>query len=636
MTMTDRLEGLDMQQSLKQIDELKYFLATAPVNWQPGQAIRRYYLNDDLGYISCVFWENIFYITGTDIVKVCMYRMMLFGRVVIQKKKFEEGIFSDLRSLKLGEHAVLEQPKSRFLDFLFKNMCVKTQKKQKVFYWFSVPHDKLISDALERDLKRETTNQMQSMTTRPIKEPALSFRYDKSINSSLFDQVRQYFKQRSLMSFESARLNQQMDRNPKMITTNLPFFRDSTGAPFSAPALIENNRNETLNENINQAESSSAMSYSTGNTPVVLYSNGNTPAAINSHYNLSSLNDSKSTSAEEPAQPPMQVIPPMVDPQTGYFHGVPFYITNMIGDYMDKPGENYSSSSAYGRTTSNMSISHTNLQDSSAMPQLDSHDPSRTCSCRLPGVIGINENTSRSSSTSSSNSKSSSGSHCINTDSSGPHTAGPPSPSAQPPVPTLSEDGSVASENSPSNSCNTSRSDNDYTSTPDDDEFNRTLLASAQLHHSTGSSGSNYHPYDNTHDTSIAFTNTSTGTNNNNTDTALHTIKSTLTTERDFDESSNTSSTNDSTTVDNDVASFKTTSMQMDLVTDFLGMDDEFYSTFMEPFDASRYFLSPVDRLKSGFYISPQSMQPDYKEKKELPKSILRQRRKKYMKKSIR
>lgn len=100
-------------------------------------------------------------------------------------KKFEEGIFSDLRNLKSGTDASLEEPKSGFLDFLYKNNCIRTQKKQKVFYWYSVPHDRLFLDALERDLKREKMG--QEATTVAVNEPALSFEFDSS--QSLFEQL---------------------------------------------------------------------------------------------------------------------------------------------------------------------------------------------------------------------------------------------------------------------------------------------------------------------------------------------------------------------------------------------------------------------------------------------------------------
>ena len=59
---------------------------------------------------------------------------------------------------------------SPFLDLLFKYQCIRTQKKQKVFYWFSVPHDRLFLDALERDLKREKMG--TEPTTHIAGEPA--------------------------------------------------------------------------------------------------------------------------------------------------------------------------------------------------------------------------------------------------------------------------------------------------------------------------------------------------------------------------------------------------------------------------------------------------------------------------------
>lgn len=184
--------GKELEESLRLTEDLKFFLATAPVNWQENQIIRRYYLNNDQGFVSCVFWNNLYYITGTDIVKCCLYRMQKFGREVVQKKKFEEGIFSDLRNLKCGVDATLEPPKSEFLSFLFRNLCLKTQKKQKVFFWFSVPHDKLFADALERDLKRESLE--QASTTTAIADPAVSFNYDMLSSKSLNEQLAKYLQ----------------------------------------------------------------------------------------------------------------------------------------------------------------------------------------------------------------------------------------------------------------------------------------------------------------------------------------------------------------------------------------------------------------------------------------------------------
>ncbi|KAI9805138.1 MAG: hypothetical protein M1825_000972 [Sarcosagium campestre] len=174
----------DAQVALQQVDNLKYFLISAPVDWTPDQYIRRFLLPTG-EYVSCVLWNNLFHISGTDIVRCLSFRFQAFGRPVKNSKKFEEGIFSDLRNLKSGTDASLEEPKSGFLDFLYKNNCIRTQKKQKVFYWYSVPHDRLFLDALERDLKREKMN--QEATTVAVNEPALSFEFDSS--QSLFEQL---------------------------------------------------------------------------------------------------------------------------------------------------------------------------------------------------------------------------------------------------------------------------------------------------------------------------------------------------------------------------------------------------------------------------------------------------------------
>ncbi|KAB5558271.1 STE like transcription factor-domain-containing protein [Coniochaeta sp. 2T2.1] len=174
----------DAQVALQQVDNLKYFLISAPVDWVPDQYIRRFLLPTG-EYVSCVLWNNLFHISGTDIVRCLAFRFQAFGRPVKNSKKFEEGIFSDLRNLKSGSDASLEEPKSPFLDFLYKNNCIRTQKKQKVFYWYSVPHDRLFLDALERDLKREKSG--QEATTMAISEPALSFQYDST--QSLYEQL---------------------------------------------------------------------------------------------------------------------------------------------------------------------------------------------------------------------------------------------------------------------------------------------------------------------------------------------------------------------------------------------------------------------------------------------------------------
>ncbi|KAI5169666.1 transcription factor STE12 [Pancytospora epiphaga] len=136
--------------------ELYDFLVNAPKSFRESERIRKFQLKNG-DYIHCVLWNFHFYITGTDIVKILIWRFQNAGRSIGAIKKFEEGIFSDLRNLKPGVDATLEGPRTKFLEFLYKNGCIRTQKKQKVFYWYSVPHDELFCDALERDLRRDTS-----------------------------------------------------------------------------------------------------------------------------------------------------------------------------------------------------------------------------------------------------------------------------------------------------------------------------------------------------------------------------------------------------------------------------------------------------------------------------------------------
>ncbi|KAL9559235.1 hypothetical protein MBANPS3_000502 [Mucor bainieri] len=197
---------------LAQIDEMKYFFATATQHWEHNKPLKRFALpggsspgsgaaaaaaapggasSSSGESISCVLWNDLFFITGTDIVRSLTFRFHAFGRPVTNAKKFEEGIFSDLRNLKPGHDARLEEPKSELLDMLYKNNCIRTQKKQKVFYWFSVPHDRLFLDALERDLKREKMG--MEPTTQAVAEPAASLSLDST--QELFDQLRKSISQ---------------------------------------------------------------------------------------------------------------------------------------------------------------------------------------------------------------------------------------------------------------------------------------------------------------------------------------------------------------------------------------------------------------------------------------------------------
>jgi transcription factor STE12 len=109
---------------LTQLDALRLFLLTAPAKWNGSSssasasstppALHRFPLPDGEP-VSCVRWRGLFYITGTDVVRALVFRFAAFGRPVRHMKKFEEGVFSDLRNLKPGLDATLEEPKVCYL-----------------------------------------------------------------------------------------------------------------------------------------------------------------------------------------------------------------------------------------------------------------------------------------------------------------------------------------------------------------------------------------------------------------------------------------------------------------------------------------------------------------------------------------
>lgn len=107
--------------------------------------------------VSCISWKDgKFYITGTDIVRILNFRFLVINKLIPNMKKFEEGVFSDLRNLKTPCDAILEEAKSDFLQYLFRNQCIRTQKKQKIYFWNRVDHDRLFKLALERYIRRDT------------------------------------------------------------------------------------------------------------------------------------------------------------------------------------------------------------------------------------------------------------------------------------------------------------------------------------------------------------------------------------------------------------------------------------------------------------------------------------------------
>ena len=197
-----------METANKDLQELYDFLQTAPqqvdevfktkslmVTKSPQLVVprrgcvKRFTLRTTGESIACVLWDGRHFVTGCDIIKTVRfivnnqhhnnnhnqsYNTDNIGQPAPpfeaaaphspsgdpngtpgEMKKFEEGVFSDLRHLKVGLHSVLEESKSEFLEWLCKHGCIRTQKKQKVFLWEHVDYDRLAREARGRINRRE-------------------------------------------------------------------------------------------------------------------------------------------------------------------------------------------------------------------------------------------------------------------------------------------------------------------------------------------------------------------------------------------------------------------------------------------------------------------------------------------------
>lgn len=164
----------------KKLENLRGFLNSAPSMFPPRTNILKHRLSSSES-VCCVRWNGEFLISGADILRCIMFKFKAFGRDVLNRGKFEELIFSDLRSSKSSVRARLEEGKSELLEFLHKHGAIRTKKKQRVFYWSAVPHDELFLDSLERELRRAVVDNHDpesNKITIAVREPARSMSYD--------------------------------------------------------------------------------------------------------------------------------------------------------------------------------------------------------------------------------------------------------------------------------------------------------------------------------------------------------------------------------------------------------------------------------------------------------------------------
>lgn len=144
----------------KMLQSLGSFIAHVNENWQPDEECRRFDVFRES--ITCALWNGEGVVSGVDVCKIIMaiYRLNHMGEYPRDRRKFEEGIVSDLRNLRVNEEAFLEDAGSPLLRFLFLINSVRTHKRQKVFKWNAVPFQRLYGDALDRERRAATSNSL--------------------------------------------------------------------------------------------------------------------------------------------------------------------------------------------------------------------------------------------------------------------------------------------------------------------------------------------------------------------------------------------------------------------------------------------------------------------------------------------
>jgi len=110
--------------------------------------------------VHCVFWEGVHYITSLDMIKLLKVLSIDEGQgqlheamLRVGEKKFEETVYSVLRQLKLGSGFRMEQARSSMLEWLVRHDCIRTQKKQKVFFWNEVDFQSLAYEIRDRCMR---------------------------------------------------------------------------------------------------------------------------------------------------------------------------------------------------------------------------------------------------------------------------------------------------------------------------------------------------------------------------------------------------------------------------------------------------------------------------------------------------
>jgi len=186
-----------------------------------------------------------------------VFRFKVLNIPIASMKKFEEGVFSDLRNLKVGLGCQLEEPRSPFLVQLHELGCIRTQKKQKVFFWECVNHEYLFQEALGREKKRHVTVAQDGLTMLDADWRSMSTIWESTAPLK----VTVHYLSMPSVSMDGAWGSGMVD--PTVLQSPM-----ITSSPLKAAPLARVAARALLNHSRSRASSSASSSFTTTYAPV--------------------------------------------------------------------------------------------------------------------------------------------------------------------------------------------------------------------------------------------------------------------------------------------------------------------------------------------------------------------------------
>lgn len=131
--------------------------------------------------VACIRWNGECYVTVCDVIRILTFRLHVLGYRIANTTKLSEGVYSDLRTCRPGSDYVQLDAGEAVLLAAASVGATQSTKAQRIFRWGSFDHDRLLINALQRDVDR--TLRREERVILPRSEPATLFRPERSDSS---------------------------------------------------------------------------------------------------------------------------------------------------------------------------------------------------------------------------------------------------------------------------------------------------------------------------------------------------------------------------------------------------------------------------------------------------------------------